>query len=110
MSNVSTPRSEMNQDGMVQILEAELTANKATTDRLKNENQILSSELMAIKEELRKQRNVKNCLTPTKGAVIGISGFVSVETFNSLQKKYNEIKQKLVKKNDEIIRLNAENK
>merc|ERR1712176_1676645 len=65
---------------------------------------------MAIKEELRKQRNVKNCLTPTKGAVVGISGFVSVESFNSLQKKYNEIKQKLVKVNDEIIRLNAENK
>merc|ERR1712228_339429 len=71
-------------------------------------NRIISSELMTIREELRKQQSIS--LEATKGASVGISGIVSVETFNQLQIKYNGMEQKLQNVNKDIDRLNAENK
>merc|ERR1712228_1131185 len=71
-------------------------------------NRIISSELMTIREELRKQQSIS--LEATKGASVGISGIVSVETFNQLQTKYNGMEQKLQNVNKDIYRLNAENK
>eukprot|EP01083_Nonionella_stella_P140634 431663_1 len=101
-STKSGDENETKRDLHCAVLEAELIACKATVDRLKNENQIIGSELIAIKEEVRTQQH--------DVSYDNTSGIVSVEIFNTLQHKYNETQNELQRRMQKMNALDMENK